>query len=93
MTSLYIVSVLIFIRSIVRVAEYCQGHNGSIMSNEAFLYVFDALVMWLAMCCMNWVHPSEVAALIRGGKVFTKAWKMEHIGNVRPGYGLAEQQV
>lgn len=79
MVSLYIVSILIFIRSIVRVVEYAQGNDGYIMVREAFLYVFDALVMWLAVVIMNWVHPSEVGAYLRGGKAFTKAWKLEDV--------------
>lgn len=90
MVSLYIVSILIFVRSIIRVAEYVQGHEGFIMSHEAFLYLFDALVMWLAMCIMSWIHPSEVAALLHGGKAFTKAWKMESVEHTSSGYMPAE---
>lgn len=83
MVSMYLVSVLIFVRSIVRVAEYAQGYGGYIMSHEVFLYVFDAVVMWLAMIVMNWIHPSEVVALSSGGRAFTSAWKMEKIGNMQ----------
>jgi hypothetical protein len=67
MWSLYAVSILIFIRSIVRLVEYTQGWSGQILSTEWYLYVFDALLMFLAMVIMAWIHPSEVAALIRGG--------------------------
>lgn len=91
MMSLYIVSILIFVRSITRVVEYVQGHEGYIMSHEAFLYLFDALLMWLAMFVMSWIHPSEVAALARGGKAFTKAFKMESVGLARSGYMPAER--
>lgn len=83
MRSLYVVSILIFVRSIVRVVEYAQGNDGFIMVHEVFLYIFDALVMWIAMVVMNWVHPSEVAAYLRGGKAFTKAWKLEEVGSAR----------
>lgn len=90
MISLYLVSILIFVRSIVRVVEYVQGHDGFIMVHEVFLYIFDALVMWIAMCVMNWIHPSEVAAYLRGGKAFTKAWKLEEVGSARQaGYSVA----
>lgn len=65
MLSLYIVSILIFVRSVVRVVEYLQGYTGYVMGHEAFLYVFDATVMWLAMITMNWIHPGEVAKEIR----------------------------
>lgn len=90
MLSLYLVSILIFVRSIVRVVEYAQGYDGFIMTHEAFLYIFDALVMWIAMVVMNWIHPSEVAACLRGGKAFTKAWKLEDVGFARQaGYSAA----
>lgn len=45
MVSLYVVSMLIFVRSIVRVVEYLQGYDGYIMTHEAFIYVFDAVPM------------------------------------------------
>jgi hypothetical protein len=81
MVCMYIVSALIFVRSIVRVVEYVQGYSGYIMSHEAFLYVFDSIPMWLATLCMNWIHPSEVKALLRGGKAFTNAWTLEEVGH------------
>ncbi|KAF2719229.1 RTA1 domain protein [Polychaeton citri CBS 116435] len=68
MYSLYIVSILIFVRSIVRVVEFAQGFNGYIMSHEVYLYIFDATLMFLACATLNLIHPSEVAALNKGGK-------------------------
>lgn len=85
MLSLYIVSILIFVRSIVRVVEYVQGYDGYIMTHEAFLYIFDALVMFCATVVMNWIHPSEVAACLRGGKAFTSAWRLEEVGHLGHG--------
>ena len=46
---LYITSTLILIRSIFRVVEYLQGHDGYLVSHEIFLYVFDSLLMFLVM--------------------------------------------
>lgn len=69
--SLYIVSVLIFVRCLIRLIEYGQGFTGYIITHEAFLYIFDALLMWLSMAAMLFPHPSEVAALIRGHGRFT----------------------
>ena len=46
---LYITSTLILIRSIFRVVEYLQGHDGYLSSHEIFLYVFDAILMFLVM--------------------------------------------
>jgi hypothetical protein len=62
---LYIVSLLILIRSVVRVVEYLQGYTGYIMTHEVYLYVFDATVMFIAVVSMNWIHPAEVARFVR----------------------------
>ncbi|EEQ39119.1 hypothetical protein CLUG_03247 [Clavispora lusitaniae ATCC 42720] len=42
-------SVLIFIRSIVRLIEYLQGNDGYVISHEVFLYTLDGLLMWITM--------------------------------------------
>lgn len=65
MAGLYIVSILIFVRSIVRCAEYIEGFTGYIITHEAFLYCFDATAMFFAVVTMNWAHPGEVAKHIR----------------------------
>lgn len=46
---LLISSVLIMLRSIVRLVEFIQGHNGFIMAHEYFIYVFDAIPMFLVI--------------------------------------------
>lgn len=48
------------VRSIFRLAEYLQGNNGYLLHHEAFLYVFDALLMFITMVIFNIVHPQEV---------------------------------
>ena len=68
MFSLYVVSILIFLRSIVRVIEYLEGDGGYIISHELFLYLFDAVPMFLAVVTMNWIHPSEVSKHLRQGR-------------------------
>ncbi|KAL6944528.1 hypothetical protein ACO0RG_001265 [Hanseniaspora osmophila] len=50
---LLIASVFIFIRSIVRVAEFGQGFDGYIASHEVFLYVFDGLLMLLTLVVLS----------------------------------------
>jgi hypothetical protein len=63
--SIYFVSILIMIRSLVRIIEYVQGYTGYILSHEVFLYLFDALLMLIVMVWMNWKHPSEISRLLR----------------------------
>ncbi|KAK4085598.1 uncharacterized protein Triagg1_588 [Trichoderma aggressivum f. europaeum] len=65
MNALYIVSTLIMVRSIFRVVEYLQGFNGYLLHHEAYLYIFDGLLTFLAMVLLNVVHPSELAASMK----------------------------
>lgn len=65
LNGLYIVSILILVRSVVRVVEYLEGYSGYIMTHEVFLYVFDAVPMFFAVISMNWIHPGEVAKHVR----------------------------
>ena len=65
MAGLYIVSILIFVRSIVRCVEYIEGFVGYIITHEVFLYCFDATAMFFAVVTMNWTHPGEVAKYVR----------------------------
>ncbi|CAG7919407.1 unnamed protein product [Penicillium olsonii] len=60
MSGLYIASILILIRSIFRLIEYAQGNDGYLISHEAFLYVFDSMLMFFTMVAMSIFHPSKV---------------------------------
>jgi SNF family Na+-dependent transporter len=64
MWALYIGSLLVMVRSVFRAVEYLQGFDGYLLSHEAYLYIFDAVLMLLVMALFNFVHPSEVAALL-----------------------------
>lgn len=73
LTALYISSGLILTRSIFRVIEYGQGNNGYLLQHEYFFYIFDACLMFGVMLVFNIVHPSEVKALLVGGKASVNA--------------------
>lgn len=77
MLCLYVVSALIYVRSVVRVVEYAQGFSGYIISHEVYLYVFDALLMFAAMVCMNVVHPGAISVALRG--ILTDGGKPVHL--------------
>ncbi|KAH1306497.1 hypothetical protein KXX11_007471 [Aspergillus fumigatus] len=62
---LYLTSFLIMIRSVFRLAEYLQGNNGYLLHHEIYLYIFDALLMFITMVTFNVVHPCEVGRLLR----------------------------
>ncbi|KAN0094143.1 putative RTA1 domain protein [Hyaloscypha variabilis] len=56
-------SLLIMVRSVVRVVEYIQGTDGYILSHEVFLYVFDATLMFIAIAIFVFWHPSPMLGL------------------------------
>ena len=66
LVALYITSALIFGRCIFRVVMFIQGSSGSIASSEVLFYIFDSIFVFAVMIIFNIVHPSEVAALLRG---------------------------
>lgn len=69
--ALYTSSLLVLVRSIVRVVEYIQGMDGYVMSHEAFIYVFDGMLMFALMVIFLVIHPSEVNCLLGRGRVMT----------------------
>lgn len=69
MFALHTSSVLILVRSVVRVVEYVQGTDGFVMSNEVFIYAFDGLLMWVMLVVFVIVHPSEVGVLLKSEKL------------------------
>ena len=71
MYALHTSSILVLVRSVVRVVEYVQGTDGILMSNEVFIYVFDGVLMFALMVMFIVIHPSEVNCLLGRGKVMT----------------------
>ncbi|KGO75610.1 RTA-like protein [Penicillium italicum] len=57
---LYIVSLLILVRSVFCFVEYKEGYNGYTMRHEVFMYVFDGLLMLIAIVVMNVCHPAKI---------------------------------
>ncbi|RKK08490.1 hypothetical protein BFJ68_g17187 [Fusarium oxysporum] len=64
MMVLYIGSLLIMVRSVFRAIEYLQGFNGYLLKHEMYLYLFDAVLMFLVMVLFSWIHPAEITAII-----------------------------
>ncbi|KAI3286473.1 hypothetical protein DTO002I6_8144 [Penicillium roqueforti] len=60
---LYTTSVLIMVRSVFRLVEYLQGNTGFLLRHELFLYVFDSLLIFIAMVVFNVAHPHEITRL------------------------------
>lgn len=66
--ALYVSSLLILVRCIFRLIEYAQGNSGYLISHEAFLYVFDAVLMLATMIWLAFIHPSEITSLLANGR-------------------------
>jgi hypothetical protein len=58
--TLYVVSLLILIRSVFRLIEYAGGNDGYLISHELFLYIFDALLMLGVLVVLLIFHPAEI---------------------------------
>ncbi|KAJ0317438.1 hypothetical protein COL5a_011152 [Colletotrichum fioriniae] len=59
MSVLYIASVMIFVRSLFRLAEYVEGNDGVLLGTEVFLYIFDALLMLGVVAITAVFHPAK----------------------------------
>lgn len=73
-----LVIILTIVRSVVRAIEYLQGDGGFVISHEAFIYIFDAVLMWAVMMLYLLVHPGR---LIRDAQRLRKdSWDQgEHV--------------
>ncbi|KAI9146731.1 Protein RTA1 [Paramyrothecium foliicola] len=59
---LYISSVLIMVRSVFRMVEYAQGHNGALISKEIYVYTLDGLLMFAVAVIFAVRHPCAIFA-------------------------------
>ncbi|KAK5159877.1 hypothetical protein LTS14_001982 [Recurvomyces mirabilis] len=57
--SLCISTACIWVRNLVRIAEYGQGPKGSIAAHEVFLYIFDAVPMCAVLTLLLVIHPGR----------------------------------
>jgi len=62
---LYGVSMLIVVRSAFRLIEFAQGSDGSLTKREAYMYTFDASLMFLVTLWLALVHPGRLLKAIR----------------------------
>lgn len=77
LATLYAASGLIMIRSIFRIVEYVQGNTGYLLGHECFIYIFDATLMLGLMILFNFIHPSEVKAMLQGGRVAQNGFQIK----------------
>lgn len=58
--TLFGVSLLIIVRCLFRIVEFCQGNAGYLASHEVFMYVFDTLLMFVVQTVFHFLHPANV---------------------------------
>lgn len=63
--ALYVTSMLVLVRNLVRVMEFLQGSDGTVASHEAYLYIFDAVPMFLVVAIMAAVYPGRLMKAAR----------------------------
>ena len=75
LAGLYAVSALITLRNVVRTIEYGQGSGSYLLTHEWTLYIFDALLMALALAiCLLWYR----------GYVGSRNWQKKSQGRADP---------
>ncbi|KAJ5593682.1 hypothetical protein N7537_010586 [Penicillium hordei] len=60
MWALYLVSVLVFVRSLYRFIEFAAGAGTIMVNSEVCLYLFDASLFFLVAVCLAVVHPASL---------------------------------
>ena len=60
MLYLFFGSGMIIARSLFRIIEYAQGHDGYLVSREIFLYIFDAIPMVIVQYTFHFNHAGKV---------------------------------
>ncbi|KAH8897579.1 RTA1-domain-containing protein [Thozetella sp. PMI_491] len=84
--TLYTVSFLVMVRSLFRAIEFIEGTSSAIQRSEAYFYIFDALLMFLAVVYLHWKHPGEIGMLLRGEPAYTNG--LELLGSKSKWSGL-----
>ncbi|KAH8653735.1 RTA1 like protein-domain-containing protein [Xylariales sp. PMI_506] len=85
--TLYIVSFFVMIRSLFRAIEFIEGSGSYIQKSEALFYIFDSLLMFLAVIYLHWKHPSEIGALLRGEEPCTNGLKLLTVKRTKKSVG------
>lgn len=65
MWTVYLASIFILVRNIVRVVEYTGGSDGAVQKHEVIIYIFDATLMFLTMLAFNIYHPGFLLKTVR----------------------------
>lgn len=59
MRTIFVTSALIFVRSVFRLVEFTGNMDSAMQKSEAYLYVCDSTLMFLALAILIYYQPSE----------------------------------
>jgi hypothetical protein len=81
--ALELVTLLLIVRSVVRMGEYAQGSSGFIASHEVFIYTFDAALMFSIMLVLAVIHPQRLVKMQPdisriAARADDASWEMEY---------------
>ena len=79
--------VLIFVRSVYRVAELQQGFNGPIANDEVSFMILEGPMMFLAVLAMTVLHPG----IAFSGKWSSAAWSVKQFR--KPAFATSSSSV
>ncbi|KAK7409237.1 hypothetical protein QQX98_008613 [Neonectria punicea] len=65
LVGLYITSGLFLVRNVVRIVEYNQGSDGTLLSSEIWLYAFDSCFMLAIVVILIVLHPGRLVKAAR----------------------------
>ncbi|KAH7377420.1 RTA1 like protein-domain-containing protein [Cadophora sp. MPI-SDFR-AT-0126] len=57
---LFAAAAIIILRCVFRVIEFGQGHSGYLAAHEVYMYIFDAVPMFLVQALFHLVHAGDV---------------------------------
>lgn len=60
MKLLFAAAIIIILRCVYRIIEFAQGNDGYLVSHEIFMYIFDAIPMFLVQVMFHFVHAGDV---------------------------------
>lgn len=63
---IYVVSAMIFVRSLFRLVEFTGTTNSPMMKTEAYLYICDSTLMFIVLAILIYWHPVKYAEKCEG---------------------------
>ena len=78
MWALYIACLALMVRNLVRTIEFGADRTAAVNTQEVYIYIFDAFMMFAAMAVLLIYHPGRLIKKVRRmGKAFSEVSQVE----------------